>query len=153
ARRFVSQTPHPAPRVHRGGNVAALPPAPQTRTVVGLISATQERAKSEARRALEREVVRWLDPQVPPSWSPPAPLLNALVLKTRTDPAEKGSGTLSVAELKYDVSPNRRAELVEAYNRDLVQHRLAVLGATLAFILICLAAISSYIRADEATKG
>jgi hypothetical protein len=27
------------------------------------------------------------------------------------------------------------------------------LGATLVFILICLAAVSGYIRADEATKG
>jgi hypothetical protein len=43
--------------------------------------------------------------------------------------------------------------LVEAYDRELVRHRLATLGGTLAFVLICLAAISGYIRADEATKG
>ena len=55
--------------------------------------------------------------------------------------------------LTADFSPRRRAELVEAYNRELVQHRLVTLGGTLAFVLICLAAISGYIRADEATKG
>ena len=35
----------------------------------------------------------------------------------------------------------------------LVHRRLVVLGGSLAFVLICLAAVSGYIRADEATKG
>ena len=30
---------------------------------------------------------------------------------------------------------------------------MAALGGTLAFVLICLGAVSGYIRADEATKG
>ena len=52
-----------------------------------------------------------------------------------------------------DTSPQRRTALIEVYNRQLVDQRLASLGATLAFILICLAAVSGYICADEATKG
>ena len=43
--------------------------------------------------------------------------------------------------------------MVKAYHRELVEHRLASLGGALAFVLIGLAAISGYIRADEATKG
>ena len=39
------------------------------------------------------------------------------------------------------------------YNRELVQQRLSRSGGSLGFVLICLAAISGYIRADEATKG
>ena len=35
----------------------------------------------------------------------------------------------------------------------MVGRRLVKLGGSLGFILICLAAISGYIRADEATKG
>ncbi len=42
---------------------------------------------------------------------------------------------------------------MDAYNRDLVRHRLVTLGGSLGFVLICLAAVSGYIRADEATKG
>ena len=41
----------------------------------------------------------------------------------------------------------------EAYRHQEVVKRLLVLGAVLAFVLVCLAAVSGYIRADEATKG
>jgi hypothetical protein len=42
---------------------------------------------------------------------------------------------------------------VKVYNQQLVRRRLFHLGGSLGFILICLAAVSGYIRADEATKG
>ena len=42
---------------------------------------------------------------------------------------------------------------IKVYNHELVGRRLVNLGGSLAFILICLAAVSGYIRADEATKG
>ena len=60
---------------------------------------------------------------------------------------------LYTAELTADFSPQRRAQLVEAYDHDLVRHRLTTLAAVLGFVLVCLAALSGYIRADEATKG
>ncbi len=58
-----------------------------------------------------------------------------------------------MAELEFDASPQRRTQLVEAYNHELVQRRLVNLGGTLAFILSCLAVVSGYIRTDEKTKG
>jgi len=122
-------------------------------TVTGLISATEERAKADARRKLQENVVTWLEPEVPASWTPPPRLLDAMVLETRIKPVVKDYGTLYEAELKFDASPGRRTQLVEVYNRELVERRLISLGGALAFVLICLAAVSGYIRADEATKG
>jgi hypothetical protein len=79
--------------------------------VIGLISATEDRAKQEARHKLEREVLTWLKPEVPASWSPPIRLLHAMILETRIRPIVKDYGTLYEAELKVDVSTRRRAEL------------------------------------------
>jgi hypothetical protein len=126
---------------------------PQGSTVKGLISATEERAKDEARRKLQNEVMNWLQPEVSPAWSPPTRLLDAMILETRVRPVVKEYGTLYEAELKVDASSSRRAQLVELYDRELTLRRLTTLGGTLTFVLICLATISGYIRADEATKG
>ena len=41
----------------------------------------------------------------------------------------------------------------ELYNHELVGRRLDQARRLAGFILICLAAVSGYIRADEATKG
>ena len=35
----------------------------------------------------------------------------------------------------------------------MVARRLVTLGGSLGFVLVCLAAVAGYIRADEATKG
>jgi hypothetical protein len=121
--------------------------------VAGDISATPARATAEASRALRLAVVKWLDPDVPSSWSCPQRLLDAMILDTRIEPHVKDYGTLYVAALTVDSSPSRRALLVEAYNRELVVRRMFTLGGTLVFVLVCLAALSGYIRADEATKG
>ena len=66
---------------------------------------------------------------------------------------QKDYGELFEATLTVDASPARRNALIEVYNRQLVEQRMASLGGALAFVLICLAAISGYVRADEATKG
>ena len=76
-----------------------------------------------------------------------------VVDEPRMKSIQKDYGELFEAMLTVDASPQRRVALIEVYNRQLVERRLATLGATLAFILICLAAVSGYIRADEATKG
>ncbi len=122
-------------------------------TVDGLISLTKERAEAEARQKLREAITAWLDPEVPSSWTPPADLVNSLVLETRFKPVVKEYGNFYVAHLRYDTSPGRRAQFLEVYHRELVGRRLFKLGGSLGFILICLAAISGYIRADEATKG
>jgi len=147
-RRQATPNPKAPPAV-----ASPVPVSSPSDTVTGLISATEERAKADARRKLHDKVVAWLDPQVPGSWSPPPPLLDTMVLETRIKPVVKDYGTLYEAELKFDASPGRRAQLIEEYNRELVERRLMTLGGTLAFILVCLGAVSGYIRTDEATKG
>jgi hypothetical protein len=102
---------------------------------------------------LQAKVLGWLDPDVSASWTPPPRVLDAMILETRIKPIVKDYGILYEAELRYDSSPQRRAQLVEVYNRELVQHRLITLGGSLSFVLVCLGALSAYIRSDEATKG
>jgi hypothetical protein len=127
--------------------------ASDIRTIKGLISATEERATAEARRELREQVLQWLGPEVSGSWTAPERLLQAMILETRVSPNVRDYGTLYVGELKVDFSPPRRIALLEAYNHEMLQQRLAKLTGALAFVLICLAAVSGYIRADEATKG
>src|SRR5208337_2364244 len=93
-----------------------------TRLLTGLISATEERAKEEARKQLAKEVTDWLELSgVPRSWKPSTRQIDAMI--------------------------------IESYKRQLVHRRMVLLGGTLGFVLICLGAISGYIRADEVTKG
>ncbi len=125
--------------------------------IPGEIGATEDRARAEARKAVEARVATWLKPDVPASWKPPARLLQSLIVETKIEPhvsqRAKEYGPLYVATMTADLSPRHRAELVDAYNHELVKHRLLTLGGSLGFVLICLAAVSGYIRADEATKG
>jgi hypothetical protein len=107
----------------------------------------------DAMQGLRAKVLEWLSPDVPASWTPPTEMLEPIVIDTRIDEIEKPYGTVYVAHLTAKAPPQLRAELIEEYNRELVQHRLMTLGGILAFVLTCLAAISGYIRADEATKG
>ncbi len=154
-----ARPPVPARLTSHTPQVTAAGPTPTTVVVEGQVSASEKRAKADAGRALQRKVVEWLGPEVPDSWTPPAPMVQAMILETQVRPddrltlKEKDYGPWYVAELKADFSPRRREALVEVYTRELVQHRLVSLGGTLAFVLICLGVISGYIRADEATKG
>jgi hypothetical protein len=96
----------------------------------------------------------WLQPEVPRTWTPPARMLDAMIVEEpRIEKFEKDYGEVFEATLAVDASPRRRTALIETYNRQLVERRMASLGAALAFILTCLAGVSGYIRADEATKG
>ncbi len=133
-------------------------------SISGEIGGTEDRARAEARKALQTRVAAWLKPDVPASWTPPARLLQSLIVETKIephisqrmpkdDPQTDTDMRVYVATLTADLSQGRRAELVNAYNRELVEHRLLTLGGSLGFVLICLAAVSGYIRADEATKG
>jgi hypothetical protein len=163
--------PQPVARVH-----APAPPAPPAspappalpapaavpvvasawvpQTVTGQLSATQERAVADARLQLRDRISHWLDPEVPGSWSPPVRLIDAMILgQPNITQIQRDYGELFKATLTVDTSPARRNALIEVYNRQLVEQRMASLGGALAFVLICLAAISGYVRADEATKG
>jgi hypothetical protein len=143
-----------APRVSAITVVPAVSTSSSRWNVSGRLSATPERATADARRQLQEQVASWLDPEVPRSWAPPARMLDAMILdEPQLKPVHKSYGELFEVTLTVDASSQRRATLVEVYNRQLVERRLATLGATLVFVLICLAAVSGYIRADEATKG
>lgn len=146
-----------APPAVRAVAVAVAPAVPTLsprRSVTGRISATKERAVADARRELREEIASWLDPEVPRWWTPPTRMLDAMVMgEPRMKSVQKDYGELFEATLTVDMSPQHRASLIDVYDRQLVERRLGTLGATLIFILICLAAVSGYIRADEATKG
>jgi hypothetical protein len=155
----------PAPPVPPGKTRARLQPKPQpravrivaertTETLDGQISATPQRAADQAREDLRKQIRAWLDPEVPSSWNIPDRLMDSIILNTdleKTVPNEYGA--MYITHLKLDKSPESRARFVKVYNHEVVGRRLVNLGGSLAFILICLAAVSGYIRADEATKG
>jgi hypothetical protein len=133
----------------------------EVRVVPGLISITEDRARDEARKKLESFVGDWLEADgVPRTWAPPHKLIDDMILDmpvakvTKDDDALfEGYETLYNAEVRADVSPQRKAGFLRAYQHQLVQQRMVLLGATLAFVLTCLLAISGYIRTDEMTKG
>jgi len=121
--------------------------------VKGLRSATEERARNDARARLVSVVTERLEPEVPRTWRVPARLIDGLVQEVHVTPVVRDYGTVYEAEMRADFSPPRRAEIVSAYRHEQTLKKLGVLGGLLAFVLICLATVSGYIRADEATKG
>ena len=122
-------------------------------TLAGEISATPARADQSARDMLRKAISAWLDPDVPSTWSLPERELDQLVLLTRHETVPKEYGPMCITHLTLDTTPAHRERLVKLYNHELVGERLIRLGGSLAFILMCLAAVSGYIRADEASKG
>lgn len=156
----------------------AQPDASGSRVLLGRLSASEDRARLDLRRTLEREVADWLAADVPPSWKPPAASIDAMVQDTYVQtvlrsfqptpgevapeapaaPAADIPGlddlyTLQRAGQKVDFSPPRRARIVELYRRDLATARMQRLGGGLVAALACLLALTGYIRADEATRG
>jgi gas vesicle protein len=128
-----------------------------SRTIVGLISDTEEGAREEARKKLDVEVADWLQVDgIPRSWRPSSPLVDAVIVDSKIRPISTEYGTgykVYEAQLKVDLSPQRRAAFRQSYQRQLVHGRLVLLGGALVFILTCLGVVSGYIRTDEATKG
>ncbi len=122
-------------------------------TVSGLLSATEERARSEAAAALDRVLAEWLKPDVKNPWTPPANLVQSVVLATVTTPVHKEYGDVYLTEIKVNLSPESRRAFLNVYTREVVRGRMIALGGGLVFVLVCLAVVSSYIRADEATRG
>lgn len=121
--------------------------------ITSRMKASEERARADALHLLEAELPQWLAPEVPGSWNPPAGLIRSMIRDEAFTPVVKDYGTLYIAELTVDASARRREAVVAEYQRERIHHRLAALGASLAFVLACLGIVSSYIRADEATRG
>jgi hypothetical protein len=125
----------------------------ETLTVTGRLSATETRARNDARARFEEILAERLEPEVPRSWTVPDKTVDRLINEVSVTPRQRDYGTVYEATLKAYFSERARAGIVGAYHRELVQKRLVLLGGLLAFVLVCLGALSGYIRADEATKG
>ena len=123
------------------------------RTIKSAQKGDEQRAEADARNELNRAVSTWLAPDVPRTWPVPKRVLDSLIIDRHSQPVEHDYGTLHVQGYRVDFSTQRRDRIVEMYHRQLVDKRLIGLGGGLAFVLVCLAALSGYIRADEATKG
>ena len=77
-----------------------------------------------------------------------------MIHKTEVHPIVKHYGTVYEATLQTDFSSNTRgADRRCPSARGRSHGGWLTLGGGLGFVLICLAALAGYIRADEATKG
>ncbi|WP_435008921.1 hypothetical protein P12x_000173 [Tundrisphaera lichenicola] len=156
----------------------ARPDGAGTRVLVGRLSASEDRARQDLRKTLEREVSDWIAADVPTSWKVPAPLIDEMVRGTYVqkvtrdlkpaiaDLAPKAEApsteelpgledvyTLHRAGQQLDFSPSNKARIVSTYRRDLATRRMHRMGGGLALALGLLAVMTGYIRADEATRG
>ena len=80
-------------------------------------------------------------------------LVDEMVREGQLERIEKDYGDVFLRTLILDESEAQIRRLVEAHEREVAGRRLVKLGGLLSFVLICLATMSAYIRADEATKG
>jgi len=94
-----------------------------------------------------------LVPGLARDWKVPARLARGMVRNVTVKPVPRDYGTMYEATLTVDASPRAKSEVSQAYRREGVVKRLLVLGGLLIFALVCLAALSGYIKVDEATKG
>ncbi|MGE3821002.1 MAG: hypothetical protein AB7I30_16440 [Isosphaeraceae bacterium] len=176
AREFVQGLPVPVVRGSRVTEARPEPPAPPKPprrrkappvpvkapkvevkvdpiTITGRLSATEDRAKADARVALIETIREKLDGQVPSSWPIPDDFLDAMTREVKISTVEKEYGTLYEAKLTVDASPARLEDITSRYRHEHRLKRLAVLGGGLLFLLVGLGTFSGYVRADEATKG
>jgi hypothetical protein len=158
------------------------PDASGVRVLVGRVSVSEDRARQDLRKTLEREVSEWVAADVPPTWKVPAPLIVRMIrgsyvqkvtrnLRPATGepapapgPEAESPSALDVPGLDHlyilyragqqvEFSPQRKARIIEAYRKDLATQRMQRMGGGLALALGLLAVMSGYIRADEATRG
>lgn len=130
--------------------------------VVGRLSITPEAAERDARQALAAAVRRWLEPEVPADWVPPADLVERAIRGRHVqavrnehadDPAFAEFPDLYRGGLLVNLDAAQRALFLKAHREEVVTGRLWGLGLGLGFALICLLALAGYIRADESTRG
>ncbi len=135
------------------------PLARVTRDITGDRCATRARAEADARVHLISEVKEWLvESGVDRKWVPPQAILRDMVIGQAEYTPETIHDTehelnLVRATITADFSEVRKSEFLDHYRRQVAGQRLALLGGGLFVVLAGLAAISGYIRADEATKG
>ena len=131
-------------------------PAPKViREVQSELGADAGRAKKYLRVAVEKTIAQWLaEDGVPLSWNPPKRMIDrAITGQVYVEPVQVEDLTVYRATVETDFSPARKRAFIDAFHRQEGGRRLAYIGGGLAFVLACLAGVSGYIRADEATKG
>jgi hypothetical protein len=151
------------PKTHEEEAARARADASGSLVLVGSLSGTEAKAKLDLRSRIDREVTHWISGDVATGWKPPTEAVDSLIRATYVQPViEDGSSiskdldelvTLYRAGAKLDVSPAARVRLVQIHEQQVVHERMIKGGGVLAFVLIGLASLSGYIRADEATKG
>ncbi len=156
------QPPQPPRKPNKPKRPQPPPAAPKAKpaandklvTVIGLRSATVQRARENVLLKFERTVVdEVLHDEVARGWKAPDHLLDFMIREVKVEPIVRDYGTVYEATLKADLSPRNRDVVIHAYRQEEVRKRLWILGAILAAVLVVLAVISGYIKADEATKG
>ena len=124
------------------------------REFVGGLRATKENAEVDARGQVTAAVTDWLaDSGVDRAWPPPETLVDRMIVGTTFEPVQVKEFSVIRATTTADFSEHRKREFLDVYRRHTGGRRLALLGGGLAVVLAGLAAVSGFIRADEATKG
>jgi hypothetical protein len=62
-------------------------------------------------------------------------------------------GPMYKAHVLLDLAPEKREMILSHWHSTLVQKRIGQIGGGLAFLLVCVATLLSYLRLDDATRG
>ena len=143
------------PGYHRQFFKDLAEPNPDAREIKSDLCATTTLAEAGARRNLARAVKDWLaEGRVDPAWTPPRKLVDRMVIGAPSfEPVKVKELDVVRATITADFSEHQRREILKVYRRHVGGRRLAILGGGLGVVLVGLAAVSGFIRADEATKG
>ena len=155
----VPQTPRrprrPRPPAPPMPPASAVNHAADVTTIIGRLSATEPRAIDDAARQLREKLAEQIRPRVPVGWKIPdrliAEIMNPALVSLRQVPRDYG--TMYEATIKIDHWTQKQVRVIQVYRQEVVRKHLLIFGGALAFVLVCLAALSGYIKADEATKG
>lgn len=131
--------------------------------VKGRVSIDESEADKDAFARLSQSVRLWLQAQltvpVDSRWEPPRPMVESLIRERFVETVDAPESvaadapTMKVAGYLADFSPSSRERFLAAYQHEVAVDRLWKMGAAIMGLLITLATLSGYIRADESTKG
>jgi hypothetical protein len=145
---------HHGLRVVRVSDPAKAEATPEREQIQGQAMATPERASASAWQALDKRLHERLSRYgVGDGWTPPREAVRNLVTPGAVTQIDKDYGTLYVQELTLDTTDARLRQIARLHDREIGRQHLFQAGGIVAFVLVCLATLVGYIRADEATKG
>jgi len=120
--------------------------------------ATRDEARSDA---LEQASYRALDfaaeavPRLKSRWQVPTWLVADHMLREPVfiEEVDWTYGPMYRAHVLLDLSPEKRDVLLATWHETLLRQRMTQIGGGLAFVLVCVATLFSYLRLDDATRG